>query len=89
MALNIPPHLFWRNVSYVSLVDIARRDVPGIDQVAQPLGSVGIVLVVVCAHVDISVVADDSPLALATPTCKLRLRCTVGCRPASVWTLAA
>jgi len=47
VALGVRAEVIGVHVLYGSFVDVARRDVPGGNQVAEPLGGVGVVLVVV------------------------------------------
>jgi hypothetical protein len=50
MALVIPGKVIWRDIFNAPLVHIARRDMPGRDQISQPLGSVGVYLVIIGGH---------------------------------------
>src|SRR5574340_826771 len=47
VALSKPSNVVWRNIRDTPRVHFARRDVPGGNQVAQPLGGIGVDLVVV------------------------------------------
>lgn len=50
VALGVAPEVVGSNIANIPFVHVARRDVPGSDQVAQPLRGIRIVLVVVGAH---------------------------------------
>ncbi|MCY1542796.1 hypothetical protein D9M68_785630 [compost metagenome] len=50
MALGVGAQVIGVHVLDRSFVHVARRDVPGGDQVAEPLRGIGVVLVVVGAH---------------------------------------
>jgi hypothetical protein len=49
MALNVAPEVVWLNVTKVPFIHVARGDMPRADQVAQPRGGEGVVLVVIGA----------------------------------------
>jgi len=50
MALGVAAEIVGSHVNNASLVNVAWRDVSGVDEVAEPLGGIGVNLVVVCGH---------------------------------------
>ena len=50
VALGKSSKVIWRDISDIGFIDMPRRDQPGRYQVAQPLGLVGIELVVIGGH---------------------------------------
>ena len=50
VALNVPHKVSWLDIGDTPFVDVSRRDVAGVDELTQPRGSFGVVLVVVGRH---------------------------------------
>lgn len=50
MALCVSGKLIWSNIDDAPFIHVAGRDVPGFNQVAQPLGGVRVEFVVVGSH---------------------------------------
>lgn len=76
MHLRVSPQVLSSHILDAPLVHVARGDMPRGDQVAQPLGGVGVELVVVRAHVAASprilpsVTASAlAPQAMSTQAC--------------------
>jgi hypothetical protein len=50
VALGESGEFFWGNVTDISFVNDPGRDMPRVDQVAQPLGGEGVNFIVKCGH---------------------------------------
>lgn len=50
MALGKPGKIICCDILYAPCIDLAGCDMPGLDKLAQPLGSERVDLVIICAH---------------------------------------